>query len=380
MITVLFLLLALGQLGRISFFDQQINIYLYEIYLIGLLTYLFSRYKLKPFAENIKKPILAFLLILFASFAFSFYQFNAFENFIGFLYFLRLSVYFISFIYFQYSFKKEKKFLNDFKRGFLGFIIVTGVFSLIQYFFYPNLRNLFYLGWDPHLYRIFGVFFDTSTAGAILGLVLLYVFINHRELELKQKTGVLILILYTVLGALTYSRGFYLSILISLIVYFVVRKIYKYIVLTVLSFIMILVILPKPFGEGVNLVRVFSIESRIANYRQAFSIWMKQPVLGVGYNRLRYVKQESGFLPKEEEISAHSGASFHSSFLVILTTAGLIGFLSFLYLLWKLAETSEIARYLTLFLSFFSLWDNVLLHPFVLILFLLLISPSRRLL
>ena len=74
----------------------------------------------------------------------------------------------------------------------------------------------------------------------------------------------------------------------------------------------------------------------------------------------------------------HSGASFHSSFLIILVTSGLIGLTLFILVLIRLAGINEISRFAVLFLSLFSLSDNILLHPFVLFLFFSLIVLSFR--
>src|SRR5581483_4139312 len=44
-----------------------------------------------------------------------------------------------------------------FKKQIVSFLVVDGLvvlfIGIIQYFFYPSLRNLYYMGWDEHLYR-----------------------------------------------------------------------------------------------------------------------------------------------------------------------------------------------------------------------------------
>jgi len=34
-------------------------------------------------------------------------------------------------------------------------LVIAVTTGLVQYWFYPDLRNLFYLGYDPHAYRLF---------------------------------------------------------------------------------------------------------------------------------------------------------------------------------------------------------------------------------
>jgi hypothetical protein len=41
-------------------------------------------------------------------------------------------------------------------------------FGFVQYFFFNDLRPLFYLGWDNHLYRLTSTFFDPNFAGSFL--------------------------------------------------------------------------------------------------------------------------------------------------------------------------------------------------------------------
>lgn len=80
------------------------------------------------------------------------------------LYLIRLLVYY-SLFPLVLSLSKERK------KQLTVTMMVTGVcivlIGFMQYFFYPNLRNLYYLGWDDHLYRLFSVFFDPNFAGAL---------------------------------------------------------------------------------------------------------------------------------------------------------------------------------------------------------------------
>jgi O-antigen ligase len=146
-------------------------------------------------------------------------------------------------------------------------------------------------------------------------------------------------------------------------------------VLTIL-FAAVLLILPKPFGESVNLLRVFSIQSRIGNYAEGLQLWQKHPILGIGYNHIRYEKGVNSFLNNEDFETNHAGASLHSSFLIVLVTGGIIGLFLFIVCLIEVARISHFAFISTIFLSILSLTDNVFLHPFVLFLWLVLVPLS----
>jgi O-antigen ligase len=235
--------------------------------------------------------------------------------------------------------------------------VLTITSTLIQYFLYPDLRNLIYQGWDPHLYRTFGVFFDTSIAAAIFGIFFLT--INQPVIK----------IIYLLLIALSFSRAIYLGISLTLIYLFVSQKQFKKLAIFLLLFLALVFFIPKPSGEGVNLKRFYSVVSRGQDYLQGINLWKNKPILGYGYNRIRYVKEGD---------SLHAGASFSSSFLTILVSSGALGLLGFLWLLTAFAKASKVKRkvglYLIIFLSIVSLFDNVLLHPFILFLLLTILS------
>lgn len=355
---ILFLLFVLGQVGRISLLNQTINFYLYEVVLLAYLIYLFFKYKLEPIKKGFSKfkSIYYFCGFLAVSFAFGVYHYRVIDNVIGSLYLSRLLIYFLFFIYFSQHLKQIEN--KNFEKGIFLFSSLTLIVSIAQYFLYPNLRNLYYLGWDPHQYRVFGLFFDTSVAAAVFGLI----FLNY----LLRSKNWLVTISFLLLSFLTYSRGFYVAFIASLLLYLAHKRLYKIIPVLMLSFIIGILILPRVTGESTNLKRVFSIESRIQDDKRAIEIWSKSPILGVGYNRIEFFKQSN-------QIN-HSKSSFPSSFLIILVTSGVVGLILFLWVLLNFANISSSTRIYVLFISVISLFDNVILQPFVLFLFLLLIS------
>ncbi len=350
-------LFSLGQLGRISFFGQQINFYLYEVVLTLSLFLLFFKYRFEPIKKAWKKfkPLFFFLIILLVSLLINWLKYDLFENIIATLYFFRLVLYFSYFFYLQYYSSKNKKFSKVIKHGFLMIALLTVLSALLQYFFYPDLRNLFYQGWDPHLYRTFGVFFDTSIAAAIFGIFFLT--INQPMIK----------IVYLILTALSFSRSVYFGLSLTLIYLFIRQKQFKKIVLFLLFFVILVFLIPKPTGEGVNLKRLYSINSRAEDYRQGINLWKNKPLIGYGYNRIRYIKNSD---------SVHSGAAFSSTFLTILVSSGILGLLSFMWTLWSLKKSNKTAFILLIFLSIISLFDNIILHPFIL--FLLFINLSDK--
>lgn len=367
-----FFFLSLGQIGRISFFNQEININLYETGMVVWFFWFFLKFKLVPIERSLKqtKILYIFLSWLFVTYVFSLGRFSSFQNIVGSFYLLRLIAYFVFFIYLSFALTKFKNLKTNHRQSIVLFLIITVLFSVFQYILYPNLRNLSYLGWDPHQYRIFGTFFDTSATAAIFGLVFLYLLFN-KGAYIQYKRGLVFIVGYLILGLLTYSRAFYLSILITAVIFLLERKQFKIILPIFLFFLLTLFILPKQVGEGTNLLRTFSVESRLKDQREAFSLALRNPIFGVGYN---HIGSEKNIDRRPDKPVSHAGASFHSSFLIILVSSGIIGLLLFILLLVKLASISEIARYFVVFLSTFSFFDNILLYPVVLMLFLSLLS------
>ncbi len=367
---ILFFLFSLGQIGRVSLFNQSISFYLYEVILLGFIFYLFLRFKLKPFGQKDFIWLYKFPLALLLSFLITLDRYSIGENTTALLYLFRTSFYFISIMYLHYFVKKQKDLYEYIRPGLLFFTVLTLIFSFLQYFLYPNLRNLTYLGWDPHLFRIFGVFFDTSIASAVFGLIILFLILNYRKFKFSNFSKIVLIVSFFVIGLLTYSRGFYLAILSTLFLYLIINKRLKYLIVILGLFSFALLILPKPFGEGVNLLRTYSIESRVKDYNDGLIQWKKSPVFGIGYNHLRSIRtSDSG-------LTSHSASAYQSSFLTVLVTSGIIGLVSFLLAVKSLWKFSLASRYYILFVTLFSLMDNILLHPYILFLLLFLINDS----
>jgi hypothetical protein len=158
MVLLTFFLFSLGQMGRVSFFNQQVNFYLYEVLMGILLLFYFLKLKFTPLKKLFDSQQWIFwgFIYLLISFFVKFFDYSLFENIVSFLYLLRLFFYFLFFTYLYFYYQKKEK--KDLVLGFLIFSFLTIIFSFVQFFLYPNLRNLAYLGWDVHQNRVFGVF------------------------------------------------------------------------------------------------------------------------------------------------------------------------------------------------------------------------------
>lgn len=360
-------LFLLGQIGRLSFNQQEVNIYLYEIPYFLWISYLLFKQRNKL---NLSKAVIGLIGVLLATFLLGIFSVSSYSNVVSFMYLVRLSLYLVGISLTIKLF--SKKIVSPIYIKI--FLALMGAIGVVQYFLYSNLRNLQYLGWDPHLSRVFGQFLDTSVAGAIYGLILIFVLLNRKLFP--KASRILFAAGYALLGLFTYSRGFLASASLSAIGYSLVIRRNLRAVFTALVLVALFVVFsPKPSGEGVNLLRTSTIESRVFDYDQGFKLWQKSPVFGVGYNRIRYYKPVIG---KELSGKSHAGASYHSSFLIILVTAGLVGLGAFSYWLWTIAQINSFATISAIFLGVYSLFDNILLHPFILFLWPVLIGITSR--
>jgi len=372
----------LGQLGRISFSTQQINLYPYEIMLFFSLLFLFLKYRfsvLKKLHKNyLFLSIFVFLISLFIAYIIAYPLFNLWANMVGGLYLLRITVYLLYFVYFYFHYlvnRDLKKHIRYQTFFIIGTIICSSIF---QYIFYPNLRNLLYQGWDPHLYRVFSFFFEPYLAGAAITLSLYFFYFHFFLGNNKKFLKYTILAVLFILLMLTFSRTVYIAALITISLFFLKKRNISHIFFLLVFFVLLVIVIPKPVGVGVQLYRTFSIDTRINNMVEGIQLWAKAPIFGIGYDRIRYRKAQ---LKLSDTVSlSHAAAGYHSSFITILVSGGIVGLICFVFLLFQLARISSISSFYILFLSILSVGDNALLHPFILfLLWKLLVFEVTRL-
>lgn len=256
--------------------------------------------------------------------------------------------------------------------GLWGAGVAIGLLGLVQYFVYPNLRNLSYLGWDPHEYRVFSTLLDPNFTGIILVLTLIL------SCDLLQKSKHKNVLLHKVVFLasvpvflallLTYSRGSYLAFLGACLTWAVLRKQWTTMVAGATIFAVLLLFLPRPGGEGVNLFRTLSVYSRIEDSREALKMYSQSPFFGVGFNTLRFYRNATEITSGTQDVS-HSGAGFHNSWLFLLTTTGIVGFAAYIWLWWQLLNKSQRGILPISFaaVAVHSMFDNSLFYPAVMI-------------
>ncbi|MBI4991233.1 O-antigen ligase family protein [Candidatus Gottesmanbacteria bacterium] len=177
----------------------------------------------------------------------------------------------------------------------------------------------------------------------------------------------------------TYSRSSYMALMGALITYSLFKK--KYILIAGALIILILsaILLPRPSGEGVKLERVFSIEQRIENWKQGAQIFADHPLLGVGFNSVRFAKKQYGF-GKEDILVSHSGAGFDNSFLFVAVSTGIIGLIFYILLLKQVFVSGNLLIKTSLVAAIIhSLFLNSLFFPWVMLWLWIIIGTIKAL-
>ncbi len=256
-------------------------------------------------------------------------------------------------------------------RVLIGAGAIFAVMGLVQYIWYPNLRNLLYQGWDPHLYRLFSTFLDPNFAGILLVLTLLLIIVHQKKYFNRTFLALGLLLFVSLL--LTYSRSSFIAFLSGLIVVGLGRKQYRLIGGLGILFILSMVLLPRPFGEGVRLERTVSASARIGSWEEGLAVFIQHPLLGVGFNTYRYRRMISEDYPP---MPSHAAAGIDNSWLFVLATTGLIGFGAYI-LIWFRFVTAELYSHIPfnrlIRLSSFTavgvhaLFQNTLFFPAVMV-------------
>ncbi len=329
-----------GQLLAFQFPGFPVTFYLLDI-VLGLLIIsliLKKKHRLQIVSDPIFKPILIFNLVAVLSLLINFKSLAAGGFIYPLLYLGRLFIY--PSAYWAIKAHSKKNILKLITISFVLFCLL----GILQYLFLPDMRYLKLIGFDDHYYRLIGSLYDPNFTGAILaGASLLFISLGSWAVSLPL----------VVLLALTFSRASYLCFLLGVIYLLISNKKYSLFFLLVCLGLLIWVI-PKPFGEGVNLLRTFSIFSRIESWTVGINLFLQKPLLGWGYNTLRSL--------------AGDRFQIDNSYLFVAATTGFLGLLSFLSFLKK--ALNEIPLPSKLFIltilihslfnnSFFYIWINL---------------------
>ena len=343
-----------------------LNLYLSDLFLCLMIIVLLFHTKqvfLLIKRDPVTKAFLVLTLFFGISMLISPLKLTGFEFFVSGMYLLRYFAYFFVYISAIYLKNKSKNF--QYRINLPVSIIIFGFISLgwLQYFLYPDLRNLSYLGWDPHYKRIFALILDPNYFGIILVLLFLYI-IAREKIDLK---GLFLRSFLLLTIGFTYSRSTYLAFFAALIYYAGMVNKLKLFLFSSLILIPMLILLPRPGGVGVQLERLFSAKERLANWQNAVKTISSYPFSGIGFNSLRFIDETTGG-NNEKGLRNNSGGGVDNSFLFVAVTSGLTGlgiYIYFLFMLYK--NTDTLGKSVLLASVVHSMFLNSMFFVFVLI-------------
>ena len=384
-------LFPFGQLNRlpISLFQSpEIRFYLTDLVMFLLILtwgiWRFLLIKKKYTLPPLTKPIFLFLMIAIISLIVNSSRLSIRELFVSGLYLLRWIVY--AGLYFVLIDLKDR--FNYLKwSSMVNYLIVLGamtaIFGLVQYLIWPDIGFLEVFGYDPHYFRLVGTFFDPGFIGIILVLTLILLVVSNWEkigiFKLKNlPVHCLLFTLYCSL-ALTYSRSSYLAYLMGMGVIAFIKKAPRFFLIILFIGALTLLILPRQSGgEGIRLERTSTIQARAGSWRNALIISRDHPLIGVGFNAFRYAQRDYGFL-KEQWQESNAGAGADSSLLFVLATTGIIGFLTYLGIWWKILRIGNLTILASaLAILIHSLFLNSLFYPWVMAWMWILLAKENK--
>lgn len=344
----------------------------------------------KKIKSELSRPIAIFSFVALLSLLANLYWVG-FENaMVAGMYLVRFLAYFGMYLFIRRRSKADLAVLRKVLLFIVTFTVIVGFFQVV---YYPNLRNLYYLGWDDHLYRLFSVFLDPNYTGVMFVLFLVYLayyFFTLKSKQLLAKVLLLVIALGTFLSVfLTYSRTALVTLVFGGVFYLGLMK--KRALVLLFSLIVFIFFLStiNPDIEGLNPFRTVSTNARFNSYEIALNIFADNPVLGVGFNTYRYAQNMYGYRTGGAWETSHADAGTDNSFLLVLATTGVLGLGAFVYLWYKvirllrikIEEGSSIARsalisVISVFIA--SFFVNALFYPFILAWLWVLIALSDR--
>lgn len=309
----------------------------------GFLWFIYKKKLSFLLKDRIKKGIIFFSSIIILSLLLNITSLDLQQFFISSMYIVRwISYAFIFILVFDLS-KRVKKKIEK-------MMLLTGVFFVlagyIQFVYYQELKNLFYLGWDEHMYRLFGVFLDPNFSGIFLSIFLLFLVNKRLQTPInpltKKKLFLSILIAFT-LGALilTFSRSAFVVFILTFMLFFSLIGKKKWAIIPLIFIIFIGIIFSQKFYiENISPFRTASVKARLASMKEAIEIFSGKPIMGVGFNAYRYAQFQYGYRKQADIETSHADSGTDNSFLFMLATTGIVGLTVYLYMFFVILKNT----------------------------------------
>lgn len=360
-----------GQFARVATVFGQVSFY--ELLLIPLTLVLLVKNR-KGILPSLKQPLvlLPILFVLWTAAATVQSSFllgipELLSN--GFAYLARLALYllfaFSLFLWKEQAPLRKPDFPEKQLENAVGiWMFVQAIVGISQFLLLPDTRILFYLGWDDHLSRAFGTFFDPGFFGLFMALGAILFLSRALQIHGRQKLLATVALALSITAlALSYSRASYAAFIAgALALAWICRQ--KSIWLVIPLLVLSLVLLPTDGGgEGQNLLRTRSIEAReeVLQYHVTGLSW-QEIIAGRGwYYEAALSLHEQALQQKNPDredspVVIQHAQAVDNVYLHMLFSSGIVGLGIFgvwlCLVLWKIRYSGPLL----------ALWAVVLVH------------------
>lgn len=278
----------------------------------------------------------------------------------------------------------EKKEISNWLNSILSLGLIFALLGFIQIVFLPDLSFLTIFGWDPHINRLASTVIDPNFTGVIL--VFFFTISTTLYLFKKRYIYLALSLIFFIAIFLTFSRSSYLAFLTSIVVLGTIKS-PRIIFLFLLIFTTAILLIPK---ARTRVAGAFTLDetatARIESWQNAYTIFRKNWLFGIGFNTFRYIQETQGNFTFDSPQGNHSGSGTDSSLLLVALTTGILGLLSFVLFLFfilksfakntrsKYIKTTGVSSFIALLVH--SQFVNSFFFPQVMIIIWFLIGLS----
>lgn len=302
---------------------------------------------------------------------------------VSFSYWFRFAAY--ALLYFiTIDFLAEKKNHQQFLLSLiLGTGILVSIGGFIQLLVLPDFTTYaIQAGWDPHIDRLLGTFFDPNFIGTYFAMIMAFAFSIYPTSSKRIKLLIVFTILFcSVALLLTFSRTGYLAFMAAFAIIGALRS-PKLLLIGTICIVLGVVASPRAVQRITDGLSVDETGlKRVYSWDKGTRILATFPVFGVGYNNLATVQD---FYALVDEFDVNNRSGLENTFLTIFVTTGFVGGITYLWLwvhmliasfkVWFAKKLSMHQRNLGLgiavaFVALLvsSVFMNSLLYPFLLV-------------
>lgn len=278
-----------------------------------------------------------------------------------------ISYFFLSVMVFRLSLPQK----DLIKFGLFGLALLIALAGFIQLIIMPDFTNMEILGWDPHQNRLLSTWFDPNFVGGFLAFMTPLVLGEALDNKKRRLLLFAIAAILALAVLLTLSRSAYLALLAALFIFGLFRS-KKLLAAGAVVFCLAILFIPPVQDRFESLIQsaesVFtetytlpdaSARLRFASWEEGWDLFLEKPLLGQGYNRYKFAALKLGTI-NDTNIHSASGSDF--SFLNILATSGILGFLPF-FAIYLILTLDSLQRRQTAFsVAFFASLCGLMIH------------------